>query len=129
MERAFVEETSRKSTSPASDPLDMLRWLTTCRRFDTLAITQDTSGRNPTPLPVSAPRWCPGWTTSKDIWSDSIEVEVGALSTAQVARVAQLTQKTNQFNLTTRRYTETEVQDLTGAQAGGSSLAAATTAR
>lgn len=31
---------------------------------------------------------------------------------AQVARLAQLTQKTNQFNLTTRRYTEQQVQDF-----------------
>jgi FkbH-like protein len=29
-----------------------------------------------------------------------------------VARIAQLTQKSNQFNLTTRRYTETEIADL-----------------
>jgi len=29
-----------------------------------------------------------------------------------VARIAQLTQKTNQFNLTTRRYTEPEIQAL-----------------
>lgn len=30
----------------------------------------------------------------------------------QLQRIAQLTQKTNQFNLTTRRYTETEVQEF-----------------
>ena len=38
-------------------------------------------------------------------------VAVGCNTSAQVARVAQLTQKTNQFNLTTRRYTETEIQE------------------
>jgi FkbH-like protein len=30
----------------------------------------------------------------------------------QVARIAQLTQKTNQFNLTTRRYSESDIQEL-----------------
>ena len=33
-------------------------------------------------------------------------------SAAEMARIAQLTQKTNQFNLTTRRYAEPEVQSL-----------------
>ncbi len=36
-------------------------------------------------------------------------VEIGAVSSRTIARVAQLTQKTNQFNLTTRRYSEHEI--------------------
>jgi FkbH-like protein len=36
-------------------------------------------------------------------------VEIGAVTSRTIARVAQLTQKTNQFNLTTRRYTEQEI--------------------
>ena len=32
--------------------------------------------------------------------------------TPRVGRVAQLTQKTNQFNLTTRRYSEQEIADM-----------------
>jgi FkbH-like protein len=40
------------------------------------------------------------------------EVEVGRVSPATLARVAQLTQKTNQFNLTTRRYTEQQLVAL-----------------
>jgi FkbH-like protein len=39
------------------------------------------------------------------------EAEVAAVSPATLARVAQLTQKTNQFNVTTRRYTEQEISD------------------
>jgi FkbH-like protein len=35
-----------------------------------------------------------------------------SLSRQNVARIAQLTQKTNQFNLTTRRYTEQELLDM-----------------
>ena len=37
------------------------------------------------------------------------EVEVAPVSSMTLARVAQLTQKTNQFNLTTRRYSEQEI--------------------
>jgi FkbH-like protein len=37
------------------------------------------------------------------------EAEIGRVSAATLARVAQLTQKTNQFNLTTRRYTEEQI--------------------
>ena len=37
------------------------------------------------------------------------EAEVGRVSAATLSRVAQLTQKTNQFNLTTRRYTEDQI--------------------
>jgi FkbH-like protein len=41
-----------------------------------------------------------------------IEVEIGAPSDVEMPRVAQLTQKTNQFNLTTRRYAEGEIRSL-----------------
>lgn len=40
------------------------------------------------------------------------EVEVAALDAMSLARVAQLTQKTNQFNVTTRRYTEQQIAEL-----------------
>jgi FkbH-like protein len=39
--------------------------------------------------------------------------DIGAAGPSTVPRVAQLTQKTNQFNLTTRRYTEGEIAALT----------------
>ena len=42
------------------------------------------------------------------------EAEIAPVNPATLARVAQLTQKTNQFNLTTRRYTEQQLQDLAG---------------
>jgi FkbH-like protein len=40
------------------------------------------------------------------------EAEVVPVSPTTLARVAQLTQKTNQFNLTTRRYTEQQIAEL-----------------
>jgi amino acid adenylation domain-containing protein/FkbH-like protein len=41
-----------------------------------------------------------------------LKIAIEALSPSQLARAAQLTQRTNQFNCTTRRRTETELQDL-----------------
>ena len=40
------------------------------------------------------------------------EAELEPVSDLTLARVAQLTQKTNQFNLTTRRYTEAQIADM-----------------
>jgi FkbH-like protein len=40
------------------------------------------------------------------------EAELDPVSDLTLARVAQLTQKTNQFNLTTRRYTEQQIADM-----------------
>ncbi|MBB6216430.1 FkbH-like protein [Anaerosolibacter carboniphilus] len=42
----------------------------------------------------------------------NMEVEIGTPNTIQLPRVSQLTQKTNQFNLTTFRYTEAEIASL-----------------
>ncbi|MGB0720870.1 MAG: HAD-IIIC family phosphatase [Gammaproteobacteria bacterium] len=41
-----------------------------------------------------------------------LRMSVGVDDMAHVKRLAQLTQKTNQFNLTTRRYTEKEIEDM-----------------
>jgi FkbH-like protein len=40
------------------------------------------------------------------------EVEIQPVNSLTLARVAQLTQKTNQFNLTTRRYTEQQIAEI-----------------
>jgi FkbH-like protein len=42
-----------------------------------------------------------------------MEVEIASVTDHALTRVAQLTQKTNQFNLTTRRYTEQQIADMT----------------
>lgn len=43
------------------------------------------------------------------------EVEVAPVTAEMLIRVAQLTQKTNQFNLTTRRYSEQQIAELAAA--------------
>jgi FkbH-like protein len=47
------------------------------------------------------------------------EAELNPVSELTLARIAQLTQKTNQFNLTTRRYTEAQITEM-AKQAGWS---------
>jgi FkbH-like protein len=42
------------------------------------------------------------------------EAEICLVTAATMARTAQLTQKTNQFNMTTRRYTEQQIAELAG---------------
>lgn len=41
-----------------------------------------------------------------------IEISVDEATESSLARIAQLTQKTNQFNMTTKRYTEAEINEL-----------------
>ncbi len=42
----------------------------------------------------------------------SISISVHKARASEVPRISQLTQKTNQFNLTTRRYSETQIQEI-----------------
>jgi FkbH-like protein len=46
------------------------------------------------------------------LFSLEIKAKIGPVEDLQIPRAAQLTQKTNQFNLTTRRYTEAEITAL-----------------
>lgn len=50
--------------------------------------------------------------TSDYLASLEMEVQVRLMQKEDRARVAQLTQKTNQFNLTTKRYTEAEIERM-----------------
>ncbi|MGH7961813.1 MAG: HAD-IIIC family phosphatase, partial [Candidatus Binatia bacterium] len=46
----------------------------------------------------------------------AMELTIQRVEAASIARAAQLTQRTNQFNLTTRRYSESEILALTQSQ-------------
>src|ERR1017187_1126302 len=55
-----------------------------------------------------------GSVTSKEDFYRSLDqvVEIAPVNAQTLARVSQLTQKTNQFNLTTRRYTEQQIAEM-----------------
>lgn len=114
VERDWIEEAVPEvEVCPASDPLDMLRWLATCRRFDTLAITREDALRAKSYAAAEERSRLATQSSNLEEYLTSLEtkVEIGCNTANQIARVAQLTQKTNQFNLTTRRYTESEIQE------------------
>lgn len=46
------------------------------------------------------------------IRSLGIEIEISSVDNFNISRIAQMTQKTNQFNLTTHRYTEADIQNF-----------------
>lgn len=48
-----------------------------------------------------------------------MKVEIAPVTPQSLGRIAQLTQKTNQFNLTTKRYTEQDIQAFADAHANG----------
>ena len=51
----------------------------------------------------------------EDFWKDlELEVRIEPAQPFSIPRIAQLTQRTNQMNLTTRRYTESQVEALAG---------------
>ena len=90
----------------------MLRWLATCRFFGAFsAITREDALRTQSYAAAEALRQSAAQSENLEQYLLSLEtcVEVGCDTIPQIARVAQLTQKTNQFNLTTRRYTEAEI--------------------
>ena len=115
VERDLVSEVLPEvEVCPVGDPLEMLRWLTKCRLFDTLAFTREDALRAKSYAANEARSKLAAQTVNLEEYLHSLgtQVEVGCNSATQVARVAQLTQKTNQFNLTTRRYTESEIQKM-----------------
>ena len=114
VERDWVSEALPEvEVCPASDPMEMLRWLATGRCFDTLAITREDGLRAKSYAAAEERSRLASQTGNLEEYLTGLgtQVEVGCNTESQVARVAQLTQKTNQFNLTTRRYTESEIKD------------------
>jgi len=94
-----------------SRPLDIPTCLDRVARLEIVALTEEDQRK--TAMYAQERRRRDLATASVDIDSylRSLEMEMSVTldDARQIARIAQLTQKTNQFNLTTRRYTEDEV--------------------
>jgi FkbH-like protein len=97
-----------------SDPMDYAAALQRCPVFERLALSTEDRDRG---------RYYAGERQRKDLQQSAtsledfykslrMEVEIAEVNAATLARVAQLTQKTNQFNLMTRRYTEQQISAL-----------------
>jgi FkbH-like protein len=97
-----------------ADPMLYARVVRDCPVFERLTLSEEDRQRGHyyaaekqrTALERSA--------TSREDFYRSLgqEAEIAPVNELTLARVAQLTQKTNQFNLTTKRYTEQEIAEL-----------------
>jgi len=96
------------------DPADYRRTLDALRLFETVSVSDEDRGRaahfaaeaERTSLRNEAPD------LASFLRGLEMRAEAAAFRESDVARVTQLVNKTNQFNLTTRRYTEAEVRAL-----------------
>lgn len=80
--------------------------------FDTLTLSAEDAKRSEMMAAERARKRMAATATSVEDYLRGLEIEaeIGTPGAREIGRVAQLTQKTNQFNLTTRRYTEGDVE-------------------
>lgn len=113
VERAWVREQLPEVTvlELPADPMGFADAVRTSPVFERLALTEEDRerGRMYAEQRVRAELQTSAASLEDFYRSLAMEVEIGPVTPATLARTAQLTQKTNQFNLTTRRYSEEQV--------------------
>lgn len=89
--------------------------LLSCGWFDTLSITNEDKARNETYQANKERQRLVETHPDIDDYLRSLEmkVEIGLADEFDIPRIAQLSQRTNQFNLTTIRYTDDQIRSLT----------------
>jgi len=97
-----------------SDPMEFARAVRDCPVFERLRVsTEDRQRGAMYRAQHERERLEQAITTREDFYrSLEQEAEISPLTRTNLARVAQLTSKTNQFNLTTRRYSEQQIAEL-----------------
>ncbi len=96
------------------DPMAFAPIIRDCPYFERLSLSQEDRQRGDYYASQRQRAALERSVTSKEDFYRSLEQVAGIalVNDSTLARVAQLTQKTNQFNLTTRRYTEQQVADM-----------------
>lgn len=96
------------------DPMLFARAIRDCPWFERLALSEEDRQRGEYYAAQRERAELERTVTSKEDFYRSLEqvCEITPVNGATLARVAQLTQKTNQFNLTTKRYTEQQISAL-----------------
>jgi len=94
------------------EPSAYLRLLSSSGYFDSLTFSREDSLRTQMYRAEAQRQELQNSTTSLPEYLASLRMvaTLGKADEITIARIAQLTQKTNQFNLTTRRYTESEIR-------------------
>ncbi len=117
-ERSWVRQAVPEVLVPdwPVDPADYKRALLelSCRHFHKLAITTEDRSRGEIYRAQAERRKLTASAGSLEEFYRSLEMraKIGPADAFTVPRIAQLTQKTSQFNLTTRRYTESEIRTM-----------------
>jgi FkbH-like protein len=96
------------------DPMAFARTLRECPWFERLALSQEDRQRGEYYTAQRERAELERTVASKEDFYRSLEqvCEIAGVTAATLVRVSQLTQKTNQFNLTTKRYTEQQIAAL-----------------
>ena len=97
-----------------SDPMKFENAIRECPMFERLTLSAEDQQRGAMYQAQHAREQLGQRVSSREDFYRSLqqEAEIVPLTKASLARIAQLTNKTNQFNLTTRRYTEQQVAEL-----------------
>lgn len=116
-ERALVRERMPEVTVPevtGGDVFSYLRAIEEAGYFEPVAISDDDRRRNETYRENKERAKLQAAAGSYDDFLASLEMEaeIAPFRSVYVDRIAQLTNKTNQFNLTTRRCTRTEIEQM-----------------
>lgn len=115
VERGWIEsDVPEAHVLHAQDPLDMLRALSCSFLFDGLELSDEDQLRSRSYAAAAQRRAAQTRAASLSEFLAGLElqVEVFPPQKGHWGRVAQLTRKTNQFNLTTRRYTQEELRTI-----------------
>jgi FkbH-like protein len=98
-----------------ADATSYRRTLQSLECFDTLMFTEEDKGRGEMYQLESQRQQLRNEVQTLEDYLRSLEmsVEIASADSFAIPRIAQLTQKTNQFNLTTKRYTEEDVRLMT----------------
>lgn len=97
-----------------TDPSEYSEFLAKIYQLDAINITQEDKRRNASyqQEQIRASKQLSSASLEKFLQSLHIKVLIKRATSFTIPRIAQLTQKTNQFNLTTKRYTETQIRQL-----------------
>lgn len=113
-ERELVRQQLPEVMTPEmpEDPMDFAPFLTGLRVFDTLSLTQEDKERSMQYISQRQRNGLKNQCKSIKEYYQSLEMqlEIQRANTYNIPRIAQLTQRTNQFNLTAHRYSEGDVR-------------------
>ena len=120
VERQHVREQAPETivVDLPEDPMQYARTVRDCAWFERLTVSAEDRQRGELQAAQRERAELARTVTSKEDFYRSLEqaAEVAQVNGQTLARVAQLTQKTNQFNLTTRRYTEPQLEQMMAAE-------------